>query len=98
MAPHDLPPELEAELLAILLRPLAPGETHQTGNAARERELCEVLARLSPAQALALLPRLDRAAPSDELGTAFQRLIPERRLRLRTFLSDTRRRQATTRR
>jgi hypothetical protein len=89
-----LAPALEAELLSILTRPLAPGESHQRGSANRESELYAVLGRLDVAQAFQLGRRLDAARPGDVLVAAFGRMLIERRQRIRAFVADTRRRVA----
>ncbi len=88
----DLPPQLEAELLAVIVRPIGGDETRRDGNAARERELYGLLATLDVTQAFHLGRRLDAMRADDALVRAFSRLIPERRQRLRAFIADTRRR------
>jgi len=92
--PGSLEPELEAMVTRILTRPLAPNESHHTGNANRERELCAVFATLSIEQSSQLGRRLELARPDDPIVAAFSRLVVERRHRLRTFLGDARRRAA----
>jgi hypothetical protein len=90
-APHTLGAAREAELLAILERPLRADENHQVGNANRERELIAVIARLAPVEAHYLGRRLDAARADDRLAQGFRRLVVERRTRLRAFLASPRR-------
>lgn len=92
--PEALPAELEEAIIAVITRPLAAGESHQLGNANRERELCGLLARLDVVQAHHLGRRLDVARANDPLVAAFQRLVLDRRQRVRAFLADARRRVA----
>jgi hypothetical protein len=84
---------VEHELIAIITRPLAGNETHQTGNDNRERELRSYLGSLSPLEALALRKRLDIDRSDDRVAVAFRRLLAERRHRLTAFLADPRRRR-----
>lgn len=87
----SVPPEVEQALLAVLTRPVAPGETHQNDGNAREHELRRYFDLLSPMEAYALRRRLDVARTDDKLVIAFRRLIIERRTRLQAFLADPRR-------
>lgn len=87
--------ELEAAIIETLRRPISPGQGPQVGNAMRERELCELFAKLDVVQAHHLGRRLDQDRADDVLAQAFRRLVIERRQRLRTFLADARRRQVT---
>ncbi|MBA3394317.1 MAG: hypothetical protein H0T89_16850 [Deltaproteobacteria bacterium] len=91
--PQGPDPELEAAIIETLRRPISPGQGHQLGNAARERELCELFAKLDVVQAHHLGRRLDQDRSDDVLAQAFRRLVIERRQRLRAFLADARRRQ-----
>lgn len=93
VAPDRLPPELEHAMLAVLTRPLAAGESHQTGNDHRERELCALIATLDLAQAHHLGRRLDLERATDALAQAFRRMVIDRRQRVRTFVAGARRRQ-----
>lgn len=88
----ELPAEIAAALVETLARPLRPGETHRTGNDARERELYAVLATLTPVQCLELRRRLERDRDGDPLAVAFRRLVIERRGRVRAFLAHALRR------
>lgn len=90
-APENLTPEVEAAILAAIQRPLQAGETHRTGNDAREREVLAIFARLSPTQAVYLRQRLDRDRDDDPVAIVFRRLLAERRRRMRAFLADPRR-------
>ena len=92
--PAALPAEIEAEILATLTRPLPLQESHYEGNGRRERDLGQLFSTLDVIQSHELGRRLDIDRPDDSLAHAFRRLIPERRLRLRIFLGDARRRVA----
>lgn len=92
-APGRLPESIEARIIQAICRPLHPGETHQTGNANRERELYVVLEQLDLIQIHHLLRRLDMDRDNDPIATAFRRLVVERRQRVRGFLADSRRRR-----
>lgn len=87
----DLPEHVERELIEAIVRPLREGETRQDGNARREREILAIVATLSPAQAFRLGARIDNAYSDDPIVVALQRLIGERRKRLRAALDDHRR-------
>ncbi len=87
-----LPADVVDAFIATILRPLAPGEGHESGNQAKERELCAVLDRLDPAQSLHLVRRLDADKPDDRLCQTFRRLLRERRERLKAFLRGAQRR------
>lgn len=89
--PEALPAAVEAAFVATLTRPLAPGETHTTGNAERERELASLIVGLTPLQAHHLGRRLDIDRADDALARAWKRLLAERRERLRALLRDPRR-------
>lgn len=86
-----LPPDREAEIIAILTRPLRPDENHMIGNNNRERELRAAFAKLAPIEAIALRRRLDCDRDADALAIAFRRLKVERRESLRAFLAEPRR-------
>lgn len=87
-------PAVAASLHAILVAPLAPGETALHGFARKEHELRAIFAALAPCDALALHRRLANPVPGDALAGAFGRLVVERRHRLLAFLADARRRAA----
>lgn len=93
--PSDAPvaPWFETELLAILRRPVGPGQARD-GHMEKEREIGAVFARMSVAEAMALYKRLTFKLPGDVIVEAFARLIEERRARLLAFLGDARRRAA----
>lgn len=94
---HTTPPkgtvssEIEHALIAIIMRPIADHETHQTSNDNRERELRCYFGSLSPIEAFALRKRLDADRDDDKVAVAFRRLLSDRRHRLRAFLADPRR-------
>jgi hypothetical protein len=88
------PPTLDAQLIAILDTPLAPGETAMAGFARKEAELIAVLAKLGAIEARALHTRLARPAANDALAGKLARLTIERRSRVLGFLADARRREA----
>lgn len=88
----QLDPEMEAALIATLMRPLAPGESHHAGSCNKERELYALLSQLDVMHAYQLGRRLDADRPTDALVVAFRRLVIERRQRIRAFLRDARRR------
>lgn len=90
----DLPEHIEQELIVAIVRPLRDGETRQDGNARREREILAIVATLSPAQAFRLGARIDNAYSDDPIVVALQRLIGERRKRLREALDEHRRKVA----
>lgn len=86
----------EAELIALLMRPVPPGQARER-HALKEREIGELLGRLSVLEARALHKRLTCRVAGDEVVVAFDRLVVERRARLITFLEDARRREALAR-
>lgn len=88
------PPTVDAQLIAILDAPLAPGESALVGFARKEHELGAVLAQLDVSESRALGARLASPKPGDELANKFARLTLERRTRLLTFLADAGRRAA----
>ncbi|HVK89477.1 MAG TPA: hypothetical protein VM513_35385 [Kofleriaceae bacterium] len=94
--PEQLDPAMEAALVATLMRPLAPDESHHTGSGNKERELYALLAQLDVMQAFQLGRRLDADLATDALAVAFRRLLVERRQRIRAFLRDARRRASGT--
>lgn len=87
----ELPEHIEQALIEAIVRPLRDGETRQDGNARREREILAVVATLSPAQAFRLGARIDNGYGSDPIVVALQRLISDRRKRLRDAIDDHRR-------
>ncbi len=89
-----LPSDLETKLLWLLTRPIGPGETCSAGNARREHELRALLSQFTAIQSLQLGQRLDREQVDDPVAQAFKRLVVDRRMRLRSFVADARRRLA----
>src|SRR5680860_508451 len=87
-----LPETIETAIVAILMCPPGPGETHVAAARNRERALGEVFGHLSAAQNLALARRLDRNRDDDRIAVAFRRFTIERQQRLRAYLADARRR------
>lgn len=79
-------------LVAIILEPLAPGESPSVGFARKEVEIVALLDTLAPPGATALHDRLATARSDDPLVAAFQRLSGERRGRLLEHLRDAPRR------
>lgn len=85
----------EANLLAILIAPLLPGESALCGHQRKEHQLAAILANLSVGEARTLHQRLSRpAGAADLLASKFAALIHDRRCRLLAFIADTRRRAA----
>lgn len=84
----------DAELIAVLDAPLAPGETALAGYARKERDLGGLFAQLAVMEARAMHARLSSGRAGDELATKFARLVTDRRARLLAFLADARRRAA----
>ena len=83
----------EPELIAILMRPVPPGQARDQ-HAAKEHEIAALFGRLTVMEAWTLHKRLTCKAPEDVLVVAFDRLIIERRARLVAYLGDARRRAA----
>jgi hypothetical protein len=81
----------EREAIEILVRPITR-ESAAAGHARKEAELKTVFARLSVAEARALHARLMRG--EDELSRLIARMVPERRIRVLSFVADARRREA----
>ena len=92
--PETLTPDLERDLIAIIVRPIRLGEGHQVGNELREQELRAALAALEPVDAFQMRRRLELDRATDALAVAFRRLVPDRRRRLIAFLADPKRRAA----
>lgn len=88
-APVEIP--IEAALIATIEQPLRAGETHRTGGDRKERELAKLIDTLTPVQSLALGTRLANARQGDPLVAAFERLVVDRRVRLRAYLERRRR-------
>jgi hypothetical protein len=88
---------IEAEMIAIITRPIGSGEGHRLGHERKERELIALLDTLTPVEALVVRRRLAAARPDDAMAAAFSRLVVERRTRLLAFLDDTRRRRVVAR-
>jgi hypothetical protein len=85
--PRDgLPPELEREVVEILVRQPA-GETIEAAYRRKEAELARVFAALTIGQARALHDRLVAARGDDTLATQFARLNSERRRRVQAVLA-----------
>ena len=83
----------DARLLAILDRD--DGATPALfAFAQKEKELAEAFAALPILDQRALHARLSRVREGDQLAEKFNRLTPERRMRLLNFLGDARRRAA----
>jgi hypothetical protein len=90
----EVPTNIEAAIVAVLVRPPLLGESHRSTGDQRELELREIVSQLSAAQSLALERRLDMDRDTDPLAVAFRRLLDVRRVRLRAFLADCRRKLA----
>lgn len=88
---------IEAELVALIERPINSAETHRAGNDRKERELCALLDRLSDLEAHTLRQRLSAARGSDPLVASSRRISADRRARIVAFIEDTRRRNALRR-
>lgn len=88
-APAEIP--IEAALIATIEQPLRAGETHRTGGDRKERELAKLIDTLTPVQSLALGTRLANARQGDPLVAAVERLVVDRRVRLRAYLERRRR-------
>lgn len=93
-ASPSLAPDVEAAIIATLIRPTAPGETSAAGNARREAVLRTLVDGLTALEAFALGKRLDLARSDDALAQAFERIVVDRRVRLRAYLAEARRRAA----
>jgi hypothetical protein len=88
---------LETEIIAAFD---APKQDHETLDAAfrrKEHEIGAVFARLTPVDSLALERRLNLSLAGDPIAARFARLVPARRARLVTFLSEMRRRHPSRR-
>ena len=81
----------EREAIAILERPIT-SESAAAAHARKEVELKVVFGRLSVLESRALHARLSRG--DDALARLIGRMVPERRLRLLSFIADARRREA----
>ncbi len=92
----DERPWFEELLLEILARPVIAGSAREA-YLQKEREIGNVFGRLAVLEAWTLHKRLSIARSDDGLATAFERLVPERRTRLLTFLAEARRRAAMAR-
>ena len=95
--PRSTPPVAagyDADLIAILDAPLAPGETALAGYAHKEAALGNAFARLAVLDARTLHARLSTPRAGDALAAAFAHLTCERRFRLLAFLAGARRREA----
>lgn len=86
--------DLEAAMIACLMRPRLADESHLDAAVQRELLLRELFDQLSATQVLTLARRLDADSDSDRVAVAFRRLSIERRRRLRAYLGDARRRIA----
>ncbi|MEO8703712.1 MAG: hypothetical protein ABI867_26920 [Kofleriaceae bacterium] len=90
--------ELETAMLAAIRALPETGESHLASATRRELAIAALFNQLDVVTAYHLARRLDIRRPEDELATAFhQRLGPERRARLRTYLAGARRRAALQR-
>lgn len=85
------------EVIAIVLEPVRPHETHQIAHDRKEAALVTVFRELAVPQAIAMHRRLANPRGDDALASAFMRLIVDRRTRLLAFLADARRRAAVSR-
>lgn len=100
-AAHRRPPEtlsngFEQALIATLTRPLTPQEGHSDGAARREHEVAAILLQLNASDAYHLSRRLRLERRNDPVVIAFQRLVIERRQRLRAVLEARRHTLAVT--
>ena len=84
---------LETEIIAALDAPKHDDETLDAASRRKEHELGAVFARLTPDDSLALERRLTLGLAGDPIAARFSRLVPARRHRMVSFLSEMRRRQ-----
>ena len=92
--PLRLTRELEASLLSLLTRPLDLSAAHTAGYALREKEIGQAFAALDVQTAHVLARRLELARYDDAIATAFNRMVSSRRIRLKAFLANARKRAA----
>jgi len=92
--PAPTSPSFEQTLLALILAPLATGETAAAGYERKEHEVGTLFATLSAMESWTLHRRLSNPGPDDALAAAFNRMIAQRRARLLAFLGDPKRRAA----
>lgn len=87
----------EQTMIDILSSSPHYGETIELAYRRKERELTELFATLSRAEATALHKRLADPREEDKLASRFARLVVDRRLRLLAILADAPRREARRR-
>ena len=92
--PLRLTRELEASLLSLLTRPIDLSAGHTAGYAVREKEIGQAFAALDVQTAHVLARRLELARYDDAIATAFNRMVSSRRIRLKAFLANARKRAA----
>jgi len=90
------PIALETEMLAALDTPKRDHETFDAALRRKEHEVGAVIARLTPADSLAVEKRVTLSLPGDPIAARFARLVPDRRLRLLSFAASIRRRPSRT--
>jgi hypothetical protein len=88
----QLPADVEARLLAVLRAPLREELGHAERHHAKERDVHDALAMLTPLEALIIQRRIEGDAPDDPVAQQFNRMIVERRARLVAWLVEIRRR------
>ncbi|MEJ7601718.1 MAG: hypothetical protein WKG01_27710, partial [Kofleriaceae bacterium] len=93
--PGRLSRELEASLLSLLTRPIDLTAGHTAGYAVREQEIGQAFSQLDVQTAHVLSRRLELARYDDAIATAFNRMVSSRRIRLKGFLANARKRAAT---
>ncbi len=93
-APVD---QIDDRILGVLTSSTEIGETVELAFRRKERQLGELFAVLSVAEAQALHRRLSIASAGDHVAELFNRMTVERRGRLLTFLADARRREVCRR-
>lgn len=84
----------EESILAVLRAPIEGDK--RSGFARKEELLRSELAQLNVADSRLLADRLRKSAPDDSIASEISRMVPERRLRVLSFLEGARRREATS--
>lgn len=87
----------EPEVMAILTRTAAAGETIEVAYRRKEQALARVFGALSADDARVVHRRLSEARTDDTLAQQFARLVIDRRMRLLAILADAPRREARRR-
>lgn len=87
----------EQTMIDVLTSSPHYGETIELAYRRKERELTELFATLSRAEAATLHKRLVDPQAEDQLAMRFARLVVDRRLRLLAMLADAPRREARRR-